>query len=72
MATMVVEMSKEELEEMIEAIVEQKLVEVLGDPDLGLELREEVRDRLLRQQEAVAAGERGQPFEDIVSRLGLD
>ena len=65
-------MSKDELREMSEATLEQKLLELLGDPDEGLEIRESVRERLLRQQKAVAAGERGEPFEDVVHRLGLE
>jgi len=58
----------EELEEIIALTVEQKLLELLGDPDEGLEIRKSVRDRLLRQKKAVAAGERGEPFEDVVQR----
>jgi hypothetical protein len=61
-----------ELREMIETAVEQKLLELLGDPDQGLQLRKAVRLRLLRQQEAVAAGDRGEAFEDVVRRLGVD
>jgi hypothetical protein len=72
MASTVAQMTKEELREMIETSIEQKLLEILGDPDEGLEIRESVRDRLLRQREAVAAGERGQPFDDVVQQLGLD
>jgi hypothetical protein len=67
----VARMSKEELREMIEASIEQKLLEILGDPDEGLEIRKSVRERLLRQKKAVAKGERGEPFEDVVRRLGL-
>jgi hypothetical protein len=44
---------------MIAFIVEQKLQELLGDPDEGLELREAVAARLQEQRRAVAAGERG-------------
>ncbi|MBI2909157.1 MAG: hypothetical protein HYX92_16045 [Chloroflexi bacterium] len=54
---------------MIETIIEQKLTELLGDPDEGLPIRKSVRDRLLRQKQAVAAGERGQPFEEVVQNL---
>jgi hypothetical protein len=70
------QMTKEEFRKMIgavvEASVEQKLIEILGDPDEGLEIREAVRDRLLRQRRGVAAGEQGLPFEDIVQQLGLE
>ena len=72
MATSVARMSKEELREMIETSVEQKLLELLGDHDEGLEIRKSVRDRLLRQKKAVAAGERGEPFEAVARRLGLE
>jgi len=72
MATTVAQMTKSELKEMIETLIEQKLVELLGDPDEGLAIRKSVRDRLLRQKQVVAAGERGEPFEDVVQRLGLE
>jgi len=65
-------MTKDELREMIETIVEQKLLELLGDPDEGLPIRKAIRDRLLRQKEAVAGGERGEPFEEVTRRLGLE
>jgi hypothetical protein len=65
-------MTKEELVAIIETSIEQKLLEILGDPDEGLEIKKSVRDRLLRQRKAVAAGERGEPFEDAVRRLGLE
>ncbi len=72
MSLTVAEMSRDELKELIADTVEQKLLELLGDPDEGLEIRKSVQDRLLRQKKAVAAGERGEPFEDVVRRLGLE
>lgn len=71
MAT-VAQMTKDELREMIETAVEQKLLELLGDPDEGLLLQEAIHDRLLRQRQAVAGGERGEPFGDVIRRLGLE
>jgi len=71
MADTVAQMTKEELREIIETSIEQKLLEILGDPDEGLEIRKAVRDRLWQQKQAVAAGERGKPFEDVVRQLGL-
>jgi hypothetical protein len=67
----VAEMTPEELKELVGLAVEQKLVELFGDPDEGLVIREPVRKRLLRQKRAVARGERGDPFDDIVRRLKL-
>ena len=72
MATTVGQMTKEELKELIEAAVEQKLLEMFGDPDEGLEMRQAIRDRLLRQKKDVIAGERGTPFENVVQQLELE
>jgi hypothetical protein len=71
MSTTVAQMTREELQEMLEATIEQKLLEMLGDPDEGLELRDDVRERLLRQRQVVAEGERGQSLEDVVQQLKL-
>lgn len=71
MAKIIAEMTGEELRELVGAAVEQKIVELLGDPDAGLVLRENVRKRLLHQRQAVAKGERGQSLEAVVRRLKL-
>lgn len=72
MAQTVSEMTPVELKEMIEVVVEttveRKMLELLGDPDERLVLRKKVRDRLLRQQQAVAGGERGRDLESVVGR----
>jgi hypothetical protein len=72
MATTVAHMTKSELREMIETIIEQKLLELLGDPDEGLPIRKSVRDRLLRQKQAVVGGQLGEPLDDVARRLGLE
>ena len=71
MNSTVAQMSRDELKGIIEVAIEQKLIELLGDPDEGLELRKSVRARLARQKKEVAAGERGEPFADVVQRLAL-
>lgn len=63
---------KELLEAVVETTVEAKLLEILGDPDDGLELKNAVRDRLIRQRRAVAQGQYGRPMEDLVKELELD
>jgi hypothetical protein len=60
------------LEEVVEETVEQKLLELLGDPDEGLEIREAAQMRLLHQREEVAAGQYGRSFEDVVQEAGLE
>jgi hypothetical protein len=71
MPTKVAQMTTEELKELIGTIIEQKLVELLGDPDEGLVIKKTLQARLLRQRKAVAAGERGEAFEDILAELNL-
>jgi hypothetical protein len=65
------EMTKDELRDMIQELIDQRLFELLGDPDEGWEVRKPVREKLLRQMTAVAEGERGEALEDVVGRLGL-
>jgi hypothetical protein len=72
MSPTVAHMTKDELQELIGAVVEQKLVELLGDPDEGLPLKKALQDRLARQMAAVAAGEHGERLEDVTRNLGLD
>lgn len=71
MARTVADMTAEELRELVGSAVEQKIFQLLGDPDAGLTLRENVRKRLLRQKRAVAKGERGEPLEAVARRLKL-
>ena len=63
---------KEMIETVVEATVERTLLEMLGDPDEGLEIRSDVRKRLLRQRQDVAAGQYGQRLEDVVRQTGLE
>lgn len=69
MATTVSQLTKDELQEMLGRLIEQKLPDLLGDPDEGLNLRKSVRDRLLAQNKAVARGER---LEEVARRLNLE
>ena len=72
MATSVAGMTKGKLKEIIESTVERKLLEMLGDPDEGREIRKSLRDRLVRQRKSVAAGQRGRSLSSVARRLGLD
>jgi len=61
-STAVAHMTKEELSEMIDAPIGQKLLEMLEDPDEGLHIPKTIQDGLLRQNRAVAGGEWGEVF----------
>ena len=71
MARIVAEMTADELKRLVGLAVEEKLIELLGDPDEGAVLLESLRKRLLRQKRAAAKGERGELLEDVVRRLKL-
>lgn len=72
MTELVSQMTKDDFREMISALLDEKLTELLVDPDEGLVLRDEIRESLIRQREAIARGELGKPIEDVVKELGLD
>lgn len=65
MSTMVAEMSVADLRELIDELLEEKLGEILGDPDEGLTIRPEVREQLRRQMDRVKRGEYGVPLSEI-------
>jgi hypothetical protein len=72
MADTVSEMTATEFRVLVEDAVEQKLMELLGDPDQGLEVRKSIQERLLRQQAAVQSGERGRKLADVAQELELN
>ena len=72
MTTHIAEMSKLELQVLIEETVEQKLIELFGDPDEGMVLTHEMRKRLLHQRDMVMKGDRGTPMEEAIIHLGLE
>jgi len=71
MPSTVAQMSKKELTRVISNVVEQKLVELFGDPDEGLPMKLNMRKRLLRQKKAVGKGDRGTDLTSIRKQLGL-
>jgi hypothetical protein len=59
--------SQEQLKELVRGIVDDRLRELLGDPDLGLQLGDGLRARL---KESMSSTER-LSGEDIANQLGL-
>jgi hypothetical protein len=66
------EMELDELRQWIEAIVEQKLLEMLGDPDEGLTLRPEIAERVRRTLVEIARGQTFMPAQEVAKELGLE
>jgi hypothetical protein len=68
--TKVADLTVDDLRKLIRETVIQTLFEMVGDPDEGLELREEFK---LELQHALAMDEAGKtiPAQDVAARLGL-
>ncbi|MBI2303261.1 MAG: hypothetical protein HYU86_00745 [Chloroflexi bacterium] len=67
----VADLSIEELKTLIAEVLEEKLSEIMGDPDWGLELKEDVKERLRQSQSALAKGRKGIPAQEVGKKLGL-
>ena len=61
------DLSSQEFKDLVKGLVDDRLCELLGDPDLGLPLDETVRARL---KESLASSER-MTGDDIAEQLGL-
>jgi hypothetical protein len=68
--TKVADLTVDDLRKLIRETVIQTLFEVVGDPDEGLELRDEFK---LELQRALATDEASEtiPAQDVAARLGL-
>ena len=71
MAANVGQLTTDELREIIGSVVEEKLKEILGDPDDGLNLTAAVEERLTKQKHEVANGERGEELDGVVEQMEL-
>lgn len=68
----VADLTVNEFREIVRAIVLQTILELLGDPDAGLEVREEFAETLRQSIAAVQAGGKTIPAEEVAAKLGLE
>jgi hypothetical protein len=61
------QLSSEQLKELVRGLVDDRLRELLGDPDLGLQLGDALRARL---KESLASSERVSG-DELAEKLGL-
>ena len=66
------ELTVEEFKDLVQDAIEEKLQELIADPDAGLELREEFKERLRASLAARQPGEKGIPTDEVARRVGLD
>jgi hypothetical protein len=60
-------LSMEQLKELVQGLVDDRIRELIGDPDLGLQLGDSLRTRL---KQSLASSDR-LSGEDIAERIGL-
>ena len=65
----VAEMTASELKALVQSAVKEVLREMLGDPDIGLELRPAFEERLRHAKEYVASGGRLLSMEELTGQL---
>ncbi|MHB8653682.1 MAG: hypothetical protein ACYDA9_07375 [Terriglobia bacterium] len=66
------DLSVEELKAVIGEVVEEKLREMLVDPDAGLSLRPEIQERLLKDVQEAQHDGRNIPAAELARRRGLE
>jgi len=64
-------MSIDEMKNVVSELVEEKLAELLGDPDFDRELKDGVASRLKTSFEAEERGEVGMPAAEFARKLGI-
>lgn len=69
--TTVADLTVDQFKDLIREVVIQTLIEVLGDPDEGLELRDEIKVKIQKSLAAVKAGEKIIPAGEVAAKLGL-
>jgi len=65
----VAEMTADQLRTLVRSAVKETLWEILGDPDVGLELRSEFEERLRQAVSYVTEGGHLLSMEELISQL---
>ncbi len=65
------DLSIEELKNIVGEAVEERLRNILNDPDWGLQLKDELKNRLKCSLEETKKGAPGIPLNEAAERLGL-
>ena len=72
MSVKVAQMTVEDLRQVVNEMVEEKLAVLFKDSEDDLEFTDELKEILARQSERIKQGDRGESLADVVARLGLD
>ncbi len=71
-STRVADLTVDEFKVLIRETVKQTLMEMVNDPDEGLQLREEMKAALQRSVHETEAGAETIPAERVAAKLGLE
>ena len=67
-----VSMPTKELKDFVVEVVEEKLKEILGEPDYDLKLKDGIKKRLRRTFKAEEKGERWISAEEFAKKFGVE
>ena len=67
----VADLTIDEFRDLIRAVVIQTLSEMLGDPDEGLELRDDFAEEFLGSLSAIETGSKTTSAQKVAEKLGL-
>ena len=65
------DLTMEQLMALIDEAIEDKLTEILGDPDRGLELTDKATCEIEEALAALKRGEEGIPLEQLANEMGI-
>jgi hypothetical protein len=68
----VADLTLDEFRSLVKEVVAETMVELIHDPDEGLELREEIKARLHQSLAAVQTNGETRPAQEVAAKLGLD
>jgi hypothetical protein len=68
----VADLTVDELKSLIKETVTQTILELFADPDEGLELREDVQERLRHSLATTQFPEKTVSAQDVAAKLGLE
>ncbi|MBU1598956.1 hypothetical protein KKG61_02430 [bacterium] len=71
MSIKVAELTTDELKFLMRDTIEEKMAEMFIDPDEGLKLKEDVKEKLKISLDAVRQGKRGLSGSEVAKRIGV-
>lgn len=68
----IADLTVDEFSDLVRKVVTQTIADMFGDPDAGLELRQDLQVALRRSMDTIQSGGRTMPAAAVAARLGLE